>query len=91
MCLLYTLHEYDVYIIVIIYSFWFCFQATRSVSLFPVVSLMWNTLSCSQVEQLMIAGNDEFGFTHISDPLHLSPLGFSKRIKCIWRCKSTIL
>ncbi len=63
------------------------FQATRSVSLFPVVSLMCNTLSCSQVEQPMIAGNDEFGFTHISDPLHLSLLGSSKRIKNIWRCK----
>ncbi len=57
------------------------FQATRSVSLFPVVSLMCNTLSCSQVEQPMIAGNDEFGFTHISDPLHLSLLGSSKRIE----------
>lgn len=60
------------------------FQATRSVSLFPVVSLMCNTLRCNQAEQLVSAGNDEFGFTHISEPLHLSLSGSNKRVKCIW-------
>lgn len=44
------------------------------------VTCMCNTHSCSEVEQLMTAGNDEFGFTHITDPLDLS-LGFGKEDK----------